>query len=139
MPLGRRDNRTIYGLASSEDGEIRYVGSTQRPVAARLADHLRSARSAYPAAPVQFWIRSVLAAGFEVRLTVLIESGSAARESTEIARRMRARRSRLLNVVAKGCPRNHAAYLSLGVPMASFTSQVQADLLHLRWPMRGAA
>ena len=51
--MAKPKNRTVtvYGLASSEDGKIRYVGQTIRSLGARRRDHLKANT------PIGVWLR----------------------------------------------------------------------------------
>ena len=68
------ENRSVvvYGLASSEDGKIRYIGQTAQALAKRFSAHF-----SYPVSKrnsmVNRWISSVRQAGFRV-LCFVIES-----------------------------------------------------------------
>ena len=77
--------RVVYGLCSSADGVVRYVGSTRR-LNDRLLGHVCAARCGGQL-PVNRWVASVLAAGFRVRAVVLIEEGCLECERHEIQRR----------------------------------------------------
>lgn len=61
---------TIYGLKSSADGVIRYVGQTVTALEERLKNHLRHARK-YKHRRVSCWINSVVAAGSSLEVIVL--------------------------------------------------------------------
>jgi hypothetical protein len=118
MPLGRRHDRTVYGLASSEDGVVRYVGSTTQPPAARLANHVaQAARDA--AAPVHRWIHRVTRSRrHRIIAVVLMEHACVWCESAEIGRRLAAGEP-LLNVRAGlGRANNYRAHLLAPVPLS---------------------
>lgn len=57
-----RKKVTVYGLASSEDGKIRYVGQTTNSLSTRLRAHKTERPNTYKAR----WIRSVHRNGFSV-------------------------------------------------------------------------
>lgn len=65
----------LYGLYSTRDGKIRYVGQTAGPLARRYAQHLRGMRhyrgSGMTATPVYDWIKGEWAAGHGVLPRVL--------------------------------------------------------------------
>lgn len=61
---------SIYCLYSTCDGRPRYIGQTTKPVAVRLAQHLRNARRTAQT-PLSQWIRATLAGGFTVRIYTL--------------------------------------------------------------------
>lgn len=142
MALGPLHGRTVYALSSSVDGVARYIGSTSKPPARRLQGHLRSAKGGrwdrLGGSPVQVWIRSVLAGGFEVRLTVLMEGACYWCETAEIVRRLD-QGEPLLNVHVRGVPRHYDAYLSLRVPLSRFTYHVQNCLAAHRRRRRAAS
>lgn len=56
---------TVYGLYSTRDGKIRYVGRTRGAIEKRRAQHLSIPRA--PANAKESWIIGERAAGFEVR------------------------------------------------------------------------
>lgn len=60
----------IYGLYSSADGYVRYVGQTTKPVAARLDQHVRTARKG-SSLPLYRWMRSQWRAGHRVRVHII--------------------------------------------------------------------
>lgn len=55
---------TIYGLYDPFTGELRYVGRTTQPLAQRLAGHLVFATKYRSTAPLQIWLRELMATGF---------------------------------------------------------------------------
>lgn len=63
---------TVYGIFSSRDGEIRYIGQTRGRIATRLGQHLmmlgRRLRS-----PLFTWMNEEIEAGFSLGVTKLIE------------------------------------------------------------------
>lgn len=61
---------TVYGLASTEDRAIRYVGQTLQKPERRRANHLKLARQG-ASGPRHSWIRKVLADGFDIVVVVL--------------------------------------------------------------------
>lgn len=65
---------TIYGLASSEDGIIRYIGQTIQPLKRRLYTHTGHARNKYHKNYVGSWIRSVLNKGYTLNIISLEEN-----------------------------------------------------------------
>lgn len=54
---------TIYGLYDPHTGQLRYVGRTTRPLDQRLAGHLVFATKYRSTAPLQRWLRDLLATG----------------------------------------------------------------------------
>lgn len=127
MSFGPSWPRTVYGLCSSADETIFYVGSTSRPIRERLAGHRHGALYDHFSTPVQVWIRSVIKAGHELRAVVLMENGCAHCERQEIARRLAAGEP-LLNVYVKGLPRHYRAYTLARVPRSVMTNQVRRNL-----------
>jgi len=62
----------VYGLYSSEDGVIRYIGQTmQRPIERRRVQHLSEAAKGRGVSRCHRWIRKVLREGFTLGLRVL--------------------------------------------------------------------
>ena len=68
------NNRTyaIYGLASSEDGVIRYIGQTSRSLPLRLKEHVR--KCVHEEGAKAKWIRSVLAAEHKIVIRPLMKT-----------------------------------------------------------------
>lgn len=67
MPETKFTTCTVYGLASSRDGELRYVGQTSQPLKVRLYSHIGKAKSGLKGY-LSSWILSVLSAGFKVEI-----------------------------------------------------------------------
>ena len=61
----------IYGLFSTRDNVIRYIGQTHR-ITARIAQHLTEAKS--KDTPKCSWIASEKADGFEIKHVILMEN-----------------------------------------------------------------
>jgi group I intron endonuclease len=61
----------IYGLIDPRNGQLRYVGKTERTLRQRLYSHLSKSRSEAPKTYVNKWIRSILLAGLEPEVEVL--------------------------------------------------------------------
>ena len=61
---------TVYGLASSADNKIRYVGQTVRSLGSRLKDHIRIARNKKHR-HLSHWINKTLSNGFNVTIFVI--------------------------------------------------------------------
>ena len=62
---------TVYGLKSSNDDNIRYIGQTTAPIGRRLREHVTAAQNAANDAPVQRWIRKALANGFSINIVAI--------------------------------------------------------------------
>lgn len=60
----------IYGLASGEDGKVRYVGQTTAPVERRRYEHIWLARRGSQTR-VSKWIRSVRRAGYSIDIFII--------------------------------------------------------------------
>ncbi|WP_028100461.1 NUMOD3 domain-containing DNA-binding protein [Pseudoduganella violaceinigra] len=72
MQLDMLDIRvTVYGLASSKDATIRYVGQTTKVVSERLKEHLTWTRRGRDKSRRTAWIKSVLEAGNELTIISL--------------------------------------------------------------------
>lgn len=63
----------IYGLASSENGQIRYIGQTVRNPYKRLINH-HSQSKRHPSRYLSKWMTSVVRDGHEVNLVILEEN-----------------------------------------------------------------
>lgn len=63
---------TVYGIFSSRDGEVRYIGQTKGRVAVRLGQHLMMMRDR-PKAPLFQWLNAEIEAGYSLGVTKLIE------------------------------------------------------------------
>lgn len=88
-------HRTVYGLCSSADGVVRYVGATTRPLTARRDGHIYASRQTDSV--VAQWVRETIAQGRAVLIVPLIADASLDAERAEIARRVAAGEP-LLNV-----------------------------------------
>lgn len=63
----------VYGLSSSKDGIIRYIGQTRNSSQVRLKAHVQeSFRKDYPKTYKCFWIRKVVEEGYQVVITTLV-------------------------------------------------------------------
>lgn len=137
MPLGPLHGRTVYGLRSSRDGVVRYVGSTSRPLAERLSGHVAEVRCnikwrVRAGLPVHAWMRIEILAGYSITAVPLIEDACVWCEEAEICRRLDAGEP-LLNVTIKGRPRRYEAHLSVGTPLSGWTKRVRRGIeAHLR-------
>ena len=60
----------IYGLVSSKDSKIRYIGQTKNS-AQRLRQHRHRAK--HPVQAVHKWMKKVYDSGYDVELKVLVE------------------------------------------------------------------
>lgn len=67
----KMQNCSIYGLVSSEDNIVRYIGQTMRPLEKRLNEHKSCKKSCISC---YRWIRKVIANGYEVRIELLEEN-----------------------------------------------------------------
>lgn len=65
---------SVYGLYSTENREIRYIGQTTQPLRGRLVQHLAEAARPPGTSRCHRWIRSVLRSGFKIGIE-LIEAG----------------------------------------------------------------
>lgn len=59
---------TVYGLASSQDGKIRYIGQTTKTVDERLKEHLTWTKRGRDSSRRTAWIKSVLESGHELQI-----------------------------------------------------------------------
>lgn len=77
-PQGRRRNDhrmsplcSIYGLSSTENGVVRYIGQTTRPLETRLQLHLAEATRPPGTSHCHRWIRKVIRSGFGIQITLI--------------------------------------------------------------------
>jgi hypothetical protein len=63
----------VYGLTSTEDGQIRYIGQTIKPLNKRLRSHIDGAKRG-GTWPVAKWIRKVIRQVFTVQIVPLVET-----------------------------------------------------------------
>jgi hypothetical protein len=88
----------VYGLASTRDGKIRYIGQTRRKPEARLTQHIAEAYKANPIHPrLAEWIRAENKARFFVGVRVLDERGVWNETEPKLIAEYRARGENLLN------------------------------------------
>lgn len=69
MNIHRQAGYKVYGLSSSEDGRIRYVGQTKNTLGRRIAGHRRHSR--LRTNPVNKWISEVLNSEHKLQIEVL--------------------------------------------------------------------
>jgi DNA-binding transcriptional regulator YiaG len=62
---------TVYGLASSKDGVIRYIGQTSRPLATRMQWHLTWTKRERDKSRRTAWIKSVLRSGHALHIITI--------------------------------------------------------------------
>jgi predicted GIY-YIG superfamily endonuclease len=89
----------VYGLSSTEDGEVRYIGQTTHP-SKRLNNHI--SRSKTGNTHKKRWIRSVIAKGFEVQMVVLLEDAVWDEDEIRIIEEHKAAGARLTNATDGG-------------------------------------
>lgn len=85
----------VYGLKSSRDGEVRYVGQTTRSTSRRLTQHMYYARSRETA--VHHWIMREIEHGFKIELAVLVSEAVFNTTEQEVIAECRRMGARLLN------------------------------------------
>lgn len=90
----------VYGLYSSRDGELRYIGQTVHSLVDRWNQHVWN--SANPKLPVQYWIRRERKDGFIVEMRVLCGDAIFNVTETELIAYHRASGSKLLNLTDGG-------------------------------------
>lgn len=88
---------TVYGLKSTRDNRLRYIGQTQGEPSRRYYRHMHDARCGAPG-KVAAWIRNEVAAGFTIRQTILVEHGILNETERAVIERARATGYDLLNV-----------------------------------------
>ncbi|MEP0873607.1 NUMOD3 domain-containing DNA-binding protein [Trichocoleus desertorum AS-A10] len=95
---------TVYGLTSSKDGKIRYIGQTIRPLKVRLQKHILEAQSDGQT-PKSRWIRKVLEQGYTINILPLKENATHHEDEIKLIAEYRASGYELLNLVdgGQGC------------------------------------
>lgn len=92
---------TVYGLRSSQDGRIRYVGQTVMSLEKRLKNHLSHSRK-YRHRHLSNWINSVIRSGYSVEIIVLRENATWNVSEIEVIAQLRADGSDLVNATCGG-------------------------------------
>lgn len=92
---------TVYGLRSSSDPEIRYIGQTFYSLSNRLKRHRKEARSG-DQTPRSRWIRKVIAGGERVEIVPIEENAVWNEAEIRWIAHYRAASPRLLNITAGG-------------------------------------
>ncbi len=91
----------VYGLSSSSDGRLRYVGQTVTDIGDRLKNHIRHARK-YPHRHLSCWIKSVIASGHEVVADVLVDDAVWNETEISVIAKMLANGAKLVNATSGG-------------------------------------
>lgn len=91
----------VYALSSTEDGEIRYVGQTTKPLSERLKEHRAHAKR-YRHRHLSCWILAVYERGHKVTISVLDEDAVWNYTEREQIALMRERGIRLVNATGGG-------------------------------------
>lgn len=92
---------TVYYLASSEDGRIRYVGQTVQDPKKRIDAHRRIPKQ-YAANPIYRWIRKLLDNGYELKWGILENNAIWAESEKRWIRILREQECDLLNLTDGG-------------------------------------
>lgn len=90
----------VYGLYSSRDNELRYIGQTTQTPAYRLAQHRNYAKRKQTA--VHKWFLREMAEGFNVELRVICDEAIFNVTETELIAQHKASGARLLNLTDGG-------------------------------------
>lgn len=90
----------IYGLYSSRNGELRYVGQTTQGLKTRLIQHRNYAKT--KRTPVHNWIARELSAGFQIEIKSLCDEAIFNVTELEFIAKHRAAGARLLNLTDGG-------------------------------------
>ena len=90
----------VYGLYSSRDGELRYIGQTVQAMKARIAQYRSHSRS--NKTPIHRWFRRELDDGFEPMCKVVVQDGVYNVTEIDVIAKFRTEGARLLNVAAGG-------------------------------------
>lgn len=88
---------TVYGLKSTRDHRLRYIGQTQGEPSRRYYRHMHDARRGAPG-KVAAWIRNEVEAGFTILQTILVEHGILNETQRAVIERARVTGYDLLNV-----------------------------------------
>ena len=91
---------TVYGLFSSRDSKLRYVGQTTETPEQRLRSELLAARKGRSGA-LRKWIRAELSAGYLIQLQVIVEHGDLNVTVFKIVDLLRAEGCDLLNTITR--------------------------------------
>ena len=91
----------VYGLSSSSDARIRYVGQTITDVYDRLKNHIRHARK-YPHRHLSCWIKSVISSGHSIVVEVLVSDAKWNETEISVIAEMRASGANLVNATSGG-------------------------------------
>ena len=107
---------TVYGLASSEDGQIRYIGQTTGPLRRRLLRHISHAKRPSSKTYRDCWIRKVLRAA-DLIAVVLLDSAVWNDTERRLIAEYRRNGARLVNATEGGegcldCPPELRAKIS---------------------------
>lgn len=92
---------TVYGLSSSIDGVVRYVGQTVQPLSVRLKDHINRARAGKKWA-LCHWIRKHESLGETIQISVIEENAVLHISEIHWIATYRAAGIRLVNATAGG-------------------------------------
>lgn len=95
-PQGNHKLVTIYGLSSSQTGDIRYIGQTTQSLQKRLDSHIHSPKS-HRRRHCSMWIKSVLKKGHKVLIKVLYENAVWNETEQDLIRVFREMGARLAN------------------------------------------
>lgn len=91
---------TVYGLRSSRDKKIRYIGQTVSALRQRLAGHLHSVNRAKT--PVAKWINREIKEGFKIEIFVICEGAILHKTEKWLIRMYKWVGEKLLNVTDGG-------------------------------------
>ncbi len=91
----------VYGLYSSRDDELRYIGQTINRLSLRLSAHI-SVSKHKAKSPVHFWIRREMVDGYCIKAIPLLDNGIFNTTEQELIEKYRNNGSRLLNITSGG-------------------------------------
>lgn len=125
---------TVYGLYSTKDGLIRYIGQTTKPLRTRVRQHVQTAIEGGDW-PVAKWIRKLLRNRHTLECVALVEGAEWNTSEVETIARYRAEGFPLLNATAGGegftghvLTPTHRAKLSAAAKRRAATPEGRAHL-----------
>lgn len=94
----------VYGLISSSNPEVRYIGQTVRTLSTRLRRHINDAKRGGQT-PKDRWIRKVIDSGCDVLIVPLIQDAIPDEDEIRLIRQYREQGFNLLNLLdgGQGC------------------------------------
>lgn len=131
---------TVYALASSEDGIVRYIGQTKKLLADRLRDHINESTSKKKSLKLN-WIRQQLRAGNRIVISEVKCDAAWNSDEIEAIKEFRERGFPLLNMTSGGDgviglseeSRRQIGLSGIGRVPTERHRKVAGDLMRARW------